>query len=769
MNTDFAVQFSWQRSAGAAAGGRLYVRATVVFSDKEQAQKRVERCLQHLHETTSCESRIAQLARWQRSAGAAAGGRLYVRATVVFSDKEQAQKRVERCLQHLHETTSCESRIAQLARWQRSAGAAAGGRLYVRATVVFSDKEQAQKRVERCLQHLHETTSCESRIAHLARWQRSAGAAAGGRLYVRATVVFSDKEQAQKRVERCLQHLHETTSCESRIAHLARWQRSAGAAAGGRLYVRATVVFSDKEQAQKRVERCLQHLHETTSCESRIAHLARWQRSAGAAAGGRLYVRATVVFSDKEQAQKRVERCLQHLHETTSCESRIAHLARWQRSAGAAAGGRLYVRATVVFSDKEQAQKRVERCLQHLHETTSCESRIAHLARWQRSAGAAAGGRLYVRATVVFSDKEQAQKRVERCLQHLHETTSCESRIAQLARWQRSAGAAAGGRLYVRATVVFSDKEQAQKRVERCLQHLHETTSCESRIAHLARWQRSAGAAAGGRLYVRATVVFSDKEQAQKRVERCLQHLHETTSCESRIAQLARWQRSAGAAAGGRLYVRATVVFSDKEQAQKRVERCLQHLHETTSCESRIAHLARWQRSAGAAAGGRLYVRATVVFSDKEQAQKRVERCLQHLHETTSCESRIAHLARWQRSAGAAAGGRLYVRATVVFSDKEQAQKRVERCLQHLHETTSSSLPKEVRMNVLRSSRELGTGGVAYHGAPDAADSWLSVLVECPGSGPPLQHAYKFVCKNSCATGINRRNIAIVFTLENDR
>ncbi|XP_013145903.1 PREDICTED: cellular tumor antigen p53-like isoform X2 [Papilio polytes] len=105
----------------------------------------------------------------------------------------------------------------------------------------------------------------------------------------------------------------------------------------------------------------------------------------------------------------------------------------------------------------------------------------------------------------------------------------------------------------------------------------------------------------------------------------------------------------------------------------------------------------------------------------------------------------------------------LYVRATVVFSDDAQKEKRVERCLQHAHEPNNPGEEGVVR-NVLRSARALGTADLHYCGAARLPDSWLSVLVRLP---QPAPHAYQFVCKNSCSSGINRRNTAIVFTLEN--
>lgn len=109
----------------------------------------------------------------------------------------------------------------------------------------------------------------------------------------------------------------------------------------------------------------------------------------------------------------------------------------------------------------------------------------------------------------------------------------------------------------------------------------------------------------------------------------------------------------------------------------------------------------------------------------------------------------------------------MFVRSTVVFSDEAQAEKRVERCVQHYHESSTAGMQAEMAKNVLHSSRDIGTQGVYYCGNIDMADSWYSVLVQFDRNGPePCTHAYQFSCKNSCATGINRRAIAIIFTLE---
>ncbi|XP_026314595.1 cellular tumor antigen p53 isoform X2 [Hyposmocoma kahamanoa] len=107
----------------------------------------------------------------------------------------------------------------------------------------------------------------------------------------------------------------------------------------------------------------------------------------------------------------------------------------------------------------------------------------------------------------------------------------------------------------------------------------------------------------------------------------------------------------------------------------------------------------------------------------------------------------------------------LYVRATTVFSEDSQAEKRVERCTQHTHDNSNEGLNRNVVKNVLHSSREMNAQGVYYCGTDTQSDSWYSVLVELLPTGHAT-HAYQFVCKNSCSNGINRRAISIIFTLE---
>ncbi|XP_063388502.1 cellular tumor antigen p53-like [Cydia fagiglandana] len=113
------------------------------------------------------------------------------------------------------------------------------------------------------------------------------------------------------------------------------------------------------------------------------------------------------------------------------------------------------------------------------------------------------------------------------------------------------------------------------------------------------------------------------------------------------------------------------------------------------------------------------------------------------------------------------AGSPMFVRATTVFSDDAQSEKRVERCLQHTHESANAGVDPTIVQNVLHSSAAAGTQGVYYCGAPGLPDSWYSVLLRFDGRPQEAySHAYQFVCKNSCSSGINRRSIDIIFTLE---
>ncbi|XP_045503406.1 cellular tumor antigen p53 [Colias croceus] len=108
-------------------------------------------------------------------------------------------------------------------------------------------------------------------------------------------------------------------------------------------------------------------------------------------------------------------------------------------------------------------------------------------------------------------------------------------------------------------------------------------------------------------------------------------------------------------------------------------------------------------------------------------------------------------------------GRDVFVRATTVFAELAQAEKRVERCYQHSHESSNAGTERAVTMNVLRSARALGSAGVYYCGRAERSDSWYSVAVRLDA---PADLAYVFACKSSCSSGINRRPINVIFTLE---
>ncbi|XP_059053265.1 cellular tumor antigen p53-like [Achroia grisella] len=110
----------------------------------------------------------------------------------------------------------------------------------------------------------------------------------------------------------------------------------------------------------------------------------------------------------------------------------------------------------------------------------------------------------------------------------------------------------------------------------------------------------------------------------------------------------------------------------------------------------------------------------------------------------------------------------LAVRACVIFLDQDQAEKRVETCPNHdlakrdPNHIVTPEFTKKWK-NVLHSSRNDDTDGVYYCGDKN---SWYSTVVTFDNKTEKRSHAYRFVCKNSCPMGINRRSLAIIFTLE---
>nr|AEE61613.1 unknown [Dendroctonus ponderosae] len=109
---------------------------------------------------------------------------------------------------------------------------------------------------------------------------------------------------------------------------------------------------------------------------------------------------------------------------------------------------------------------------------------------------------------------------------------------------------------------------------------------------------------------------------------------------------------------------------------------------------------------------------------------------------------------------------KLFVRLTPVFSQSQYFHEIVHRCVMHQRPQDGSNkdLPAHVHQHVVRCTNEQ----TAYFG-DYTEGTRLSVVVPLqePQHGTDLiKEFYYFVCVNSCALGMNRRPIELVFTLE---
>ncbi|GJQ72587.1 hypothetical protein Trydic_g1252 [Trypoxylus dichotomus] len=107
-----------------------------------------------------------------------------------------------------------------------------------------------------------------------------------------------------------------------------------------------------------------------------------------------------------------------------------------------------------------------------------------------------------------------------------------------------------------------------------------------------------------------------------------------------------------------------------------------------------------------------------------------------------------------------------FVRAMPLYSSTQEAHKSVVCCVQHCQSTE----PYNTGRNKLEMYHILRTisDQARYTGGPDCH---LSVLVPLgvPQAGmDTVRHTFFFICKNSCATGINRRAVELIFTLEDN-
>lgn len=116
-------------------------------------------------------------------------------------------------------------------------------------------------------------------------------------------------------------------------------------------------------------------------------------------------------------------------------------------------------------------------------------------------------------------------------------------------------------------------------------------------------------------------------------------------------------------------------------------------------------------------------------------------------------------------------GESLFVRATPIFADNEYQESRVVRCFVHriANDPSNKNVPSTALNHIMHSLKE--GDEISYCGDDDSNNTWLSVAThypEAPSIGSDCHHhVYRFSCKHSCTSGINRRRIEVLFTLEN--
>lgn len=108
----------------------------------------------------------------------------------------------------------------------------------------------------------------------------------------------------------------------------------------------------------------------------------------------------------------------------------------------------------------------------------------------------------------------------------------------------------------------------------------------------------------------------------------------------------------------------------------------------------------------------------------------------------------------------------LYLRATLLYSSPQYAQDLVERCNTHIDSRlmTNRDVEPAVSRHVLRCTNP----GSVYMGDLERKEH-LSVVtpLEQPQAGvDTVRVNYQFMCKNSCPSGMNRRAVDVIFTLE---
>ncbi|XP_063906619.1 cellular tumor antigen p53-like isoform X2 [Zophobas morio] len=110
----------------------------------------------------------------------------------------------------------------------------------------------------------------------------------------------------------------------------------------------------------------------------------------------------------------------------------------------------------------------------------------------------------------------------------------------------------------------------------------------------------------------------------------------------------------------------------------------------------------------------------------------------------------------------------LYVRATPIFSQSQFFEEPVHRCVAHQHaqDPSNHGLPVHVFQHIIRCTNDM----TQYFGDRNSGTR-LNIVIPLgrPQTGSDvIKEFYHFVCKNSCPSGMNRKPIDVVFTLENE-
>ncbi|KAF5281410.1 hypothetical protein FQR65_LT14706, partial [Abscondita terminalis] len=108
----------------------------------------------------------------------------------------------------------------------------------------------------------------------------------------------------------------------------------------------------------------------------------------------------------------------------------------------------------------------------------------------------------------------------------------------------------------------------------------------------------------------------------------------------------------------------------------------------------------------------------------------------------------------------------MFVRATPLYSAAQYAQELVKRCLPHSCPTDPSNL--NFRSDLFDHILRCQNSKAFYYGSVESK-IFLNVIVplEEPQAGTDMVRVmYSFVCNNSCPSGMNRKALEVVFTLE---